>query len=787
MNLTGFLAENLSAISRLNIREDDVVYCVKLSSITNRRVQSPTAGKLSGFMSGITNAVADTVSSAIHNSYLLATKSGTVYLLSDKINDVLFTPSNARIETATESGVIKSTVYFPGGSAENASLKVSADNFEETFGGDVAQFIRDFDSACQIPTEGMSSKYLLVKMSERVISPEKLSAFKNMSAVNSLVSQDSDSIYIYNNKTKINKNDVLAYYKKDGCCQLLAKEGDYIRLIELIEDKEANASSLEHNLIANYESAYEGGIDISFPEKALRAESYISAYGTQQFTLVTVDNTMYAIKENALMPCGAFTVGEDIYIKTQDGETKRYENSAYVTEIFSTLPSSADVIFTEAGKAQPFIANSQVENFTVTENAIISEAHTYEFTKMQNYTYVAKAYTCTVKFGYDGVEVELTTANSLGINISNLQEKVATKAAIEEYNVNQLYDCLYSRSSKKVLAGTLGEIFKTDAMLNSDGTVDELIMAIRMTDGDVLRGAGKSLLGKFKNVDDIQSELIEKVSLIEMQRKKIQKMADEWLLYYPHHMATAQVEWLKGIFGAKAGAEFLKTEYWKCVAAYKRTLGGVSAYINKSMAEMAMCANNLRASLPDEVKRADITGALRVNSLKKTDMLKAGADVTLAVSAGIELATIIARGMSASNPLSIAMSAKMIVNSYVNDVNQRKDIKAYGLQMLEWWQIMMKGLQIHILEMSNSITDYNKLCLKRDTDIFKTLADADKAQVKNKLTAALKSKIVDDVDEKYLEVLPQCNLRILNIIESIDTNLGFREETLAEFKEHLYI
>ena len=333
----------------------------------------------------------------------------------------------------------------------------------------------------------------------------------------------------------------------------------------------------------------------------------------------------------------------------------------------------------------------------------------------------------------------------------------------------------------------MGEIFKTDAMLNSDGRVDELVLAIRMTEGDVLRGVGKSFLGKFKNVDDIQSELIEKVSLIEMQRKKIQKMADEWLLYYPHHMAVAQVEWIKSIFGAKVGAEFLKTEYWKCVATYKRILGGVSAYINKSMAEIAMCSSNLRSSLPDEVKRADITGALRVNSLNKTDMLKAGADATLAITAGVELATIVARGISASNPLSIAMSAKMIVNSYVNDVNQRKDIKAYGLQMLEWWQIMMKGLQIHILEMSNSITDYNKLCLKHDTDIFKSLSDADKAQVKNTLTAALKSKIVDDVDEKYLEVLPQCNLRILNIIESINSSLGYREDTLAEFKKHLYI
>ena len=451
MNLTNFTAENLSALSKMNIKEDDIVYCVKLSSVTNRRVQSPTAGKFSGFMSGITNAVADTVSSAIHNSYLVATKGGTIYLFSDKINDVLFTPANARIETVAEAGILKSTVYFPGGSAENASFKLTAENFDETFSGDVAQFIRDFDSDCQIPTEDISSKYLLVKMSERVISQEKLSAFKNMSAVNSFVSQDSDNIYVYNNKTKINKNDILAYYKKDGYCQLLAKEGDYIRLIELIEDNEAKASALEHNLISDYESSYEGGIDIYLPDNALKAENYISAYGTQQFTLVTVDNTMYAIRENVLIPCGAFSVGEDIYIKTQDGETKRYENSAYVTEIFSTLPSSADVIFTENGKAQPFITNEQVENFTVTESSIISDSHTYEFTKMQNYTYVAKAYTCTIKFDYNGTNVELTTANSLGINISNLQEKVVTKTAIEEYNVNQLYDCLYSRSAKKFL------------------------------------------------------------------------------------------------------------------------------------------------------------------------------------------------------------------------------------------------------------------------------------------------------------------------------------------------
>ena len=129
----------------------------------------------------------------------------------------------------------------------------------------------------------------------------------------------------------------------------------------------------------------------------------------------------------------------------------------------------------------------------------------------------------------------------------------------------------------------------------------------------------------------------------------------------------------------------------------------------------------------------------------------------------------------------------MLVDSYTKDVTIRKNIKAFGLQSVEWWKIFMNGISVHILELSNSVNDYNKQILKRDTQLFTKLPDEKRAAARERLTTALKDKISESIDNKFIEILPQFNMRIANIIDSIDTNSEFLNETLSDFKNNLFM
>jgi len=294
-------------------------------------------------------------------------------------------------------------------------------------------------------------------------------------------------------------------------------------------------------------------------------------------------------------------------------------------------------------------------------------------------------------------------------------------------------------------------------------------------------------MGKFKNADDVQGALVQKVTLLEIQRRKIQKIFDEWALYYPHYMASIQVKWLRSVFGQAIHGEVLNSEYWKCVGYFKRVISGANAFVQKYMGEIASCVNRISAALPEDTKRVDVTNDLRITSVSASSILTAGSDIMMGVSAGLEMANIFVRGFTATSPLTLSLSAKALVDSYTKDVALRKDVKAFGLQALEWWRIFMSGVCVQIIEVTNSIHEYNKECLKRDTELFKKFPEAEQTKIRTRLSALLKNKISESIDDKFIEVLPQFNMRIANIIDLIDANRRTLDSTLNDFKKNLFI
>ena len=131
-------------LAKMNISEADVCYAFKLSQIVRRRTAEPSQGKFGGLISGIGNVINDTISSAMHDTFMVRTNGGMVWVLSDNT-----TPFGAKIGDIVKnmdiiSEEIKITVAFTTGEVESAAFSLTKDSAKNAFFGSVKQMIADF-------------------------------------------------------------------------------------------------------------------------------------------------------------------------------------------------------------------------------------------------------------------------------------------------------------------------------------------------------------------------------------------------------------------------------------------------------------------------------------------------------------------------------------------------------------------------------------------------------------------------------------------------------------------
>lgn len=765
------------------IKDDEVCYAMKLSNTSKRKSDENSHSGLGGLVSGITNAINDTVLSGHTELYFIKTKADRLWLLSDKIRPVHFAVVSVGKKIVYEPGALKITFDLPFGSMESVTLKMTKENMNSVFWGDFKMMLADVG---EVRAENFSD-YFVTTVISRHVTGEKASKYQKIFTSDSLVLCGNDGFTLVNCNKQYAYNRILAYHSVKGYCQFVVLEEGSFTLVELFENADGEVSDPGFNFIRSYGENEKNTMEFKFGGKGICASEFLTAFNVKDLSLMAVDDKLYHLGKNGVLECGVFRVYNDIYVRTIDGSTNIYRGCESVTETLSLLPSGYDSLFMNKEVSHPFMFEGKITDFRVDDNGIHSEKCSFKYADMKECKFESNDFSCRINFVYNGKKIGMTTANSLGIYVCTQQEKTYVRSQTSTYTINQLYDCFYKRCAKNFLASTFAEIFKTEKLLNVDMTLDEIIASIRADDSEVLRNAFQSMIGNFKNVEDIQSDLLQKVSLLEIQRRKIQKMFDEWTLYYPHYMATVQVNWLKYVFGNDINKEILNSEYWKCVSHYKRILGSGNSYVQKNMAEIGICINHMSAALPDKVKRTDITTDLRINSNTTQNALSGGVDVLVGLTAGVEFANIITRGLTATNPLAISLSAKLMVDSYTKDVKLRKNVKAFGLQSLEWWKIFMNGVRVQIFELANGVNEYNAQCLKRDTELFKRLSDEDKVKVKEKLSTALKDKIIESIDDKFIEIMPQFNIRISSIVNEIEANTAFLNMTLEEFKNKIFV
>ena len=787
MNISDFMGNNLSFLNGLTENPESVRYAVKVSKAVLRRTQNSSGGMFSGVMSGIGNLVSDTISSAIYDSYFIGIDGGKIGFVSEKNNTVVFTPQEVGINFNISDGNIDVNVDFPSGSMQNAAFGLSEDKLEEVFWGNMSELLKDFDRRGEMFCVNISNTYASVNMSKCTQNTEKPYEVAAFLKGDTLISYDKEYIYLNNMMKKIPFKDILACNTLPQCYSLIVKNGKELCLCEIFRNGNNSEKSGELNLIAESETEESPRINIEIPETVKSAKYFLSLWKKDDFEMMILDSDAYFSDGNDWICGGMFVFGETIYVKLQSGTVVKYEKMMSVIDVLKFLPMRYDTIFLEENKKQPCLADGDIHYIDAKEKILQIDGEVFEYKDILEFSYSAKDYCCEISFSKNNEKIRFVTAESLGIHISRSCERASICNEIQDFSINKLYSRNFKNETKCFVAETFAEIFKTNKLLNMDITVDDLLDVMESDESAVLRNALLSVVGKFKNIDDLQEQLIQKLAILEISRRKIQKMLDEWALFYPHYAASKRIEWLKKNFSLHIKEDVLQNEYWNCVYHFKRLFGGMNASISKILSEIALCINRLSEAMPDSVRRANIPSMMRVSPRSKTSAAKAGSNALLALGTGAELANFFVRGFSASSPMMISMSVKMMVDSYIKDAKLRNDIKTFGTQALEWWQILMKDLAIHIAELTKGFNDYSKARLKCDTAVFTKIQNTDSENIKKRLFENLRGEILKGIDEKYLEIMPQLNMRISNVLDDVKFSSDFCPEIVKEFEENIYV
>lgn len=760
-------------------------YCVKLNTINARQDNTPNKSRFQNLMSGIGNTINSTISSMVTDNYLVGTADGNIVYVSDKQSPEYFAAANILSNILLKSGEIVFNIMLPSGTLHSASVKLTQALLESAVYGSVTEFLKDFDSRKLLHTENMTACYSSVRVSCASKNAEKPYELKTESMFESLISYDSEAIYINNSGVIINFSNILLLHESNERYALIVSQNNGLAFYEIFRNSISKPAELQFNL-AEYETAdtvIDPCITINFPESIARASSFICIYSYFNFDMLAVDDSLYMPSCNTINKCGLFADNSTLYAKCGSSFTK-YSNMSPIISSLRLLPQKTDTVFLENSEAQPCISDDTEHYVTLCDEGLKLDGETHMFSEISNFKYAANDMNCIISYTINNTAITFMTAYSFGIHISKSYDQISTSSKISEFSINQLYDEYYKRCSKIFLAQTFSELLKTNHSLNENNTVEETLTAILATESDVLRNYASSFMGKFKNIDDLQEQLMSKLTILEIQRKKISKIMDEWAFIYPHYAAQARVDRLKKIFGGYVTADEMRNIYWKTVSQFKAILSPVNMQIQKVLGEIGSCSSHYSAAFSDDVRRTDITGALRVSSRSTEGKLEAGVNIALAASAGLELTNVLLR-VSKFNPITVAASAKMMVDSYVKDANLRKNIKSFGCQALEWWQILMKRLGICFLELSKSYNDYNKQCLAEDKTFIARLPQEKLDTAKKLISDDLKKRISKNIDDKYTEL--SNNLRIDNLLEGISVHSDSFGEIINEFDTNLIV
>ena len=271
--------------------------------------------------------------------------------------------------------------------------------------------------------------------------------------------------------------------------------------------------------------------------------------------------------------------------------------------------------------------------------------------------------------------------------------------------------------------------------------------------------------------EELEAQLIERLSILEISRHQLGRWLERCALMYPHYLADAEREWLRGVFGDEiADADFRDQEAWKVHQRSRGELRQVQASMGRAMNEVSQNLQMIAFAFPEEVRCAALAATRRA-----ADLAEKGAMLAAFGGIGGQLMLGLGRA-SLGDPLGFALVGAVglsLVGKQLQKKSKGKEqrirLRAYGVQALEWWGIALETALVMSLECKYSVERSHEASIQRDRKLLEQLPREELPRVQREMVKMMNRSMQDDLCSQFYEALPGSGVFGWQVVDQIVT------------------
>jgi len=349
--------------------------------------------------------------------------------------------------------------------------------------------------------------------------------------------------------------------------------------------------------------------------------------------------------------------------------------------------------------------------------------------------------------------LHLIAPESLAYDTVRKMEVFRTEYGFDSMNIPTLYQRYGELKTINLLFVLFSDIIILNQDLNSGRSMRDLADELECLDDN-----------QFHKNKDLKKDALQKLLLLALNLPKIKRRIEYLANYYPYFMVDNEKRLVTDAFGNNMAKKVMPGEDKIVRDNARKTVRLLQANLQRVISEIEKAVSPIESLFDRNNARKEWMSRLRRNvshagqiALTVALVASGGTFALLAGMLGIrslgEVATLFEKDRQATN---LTKRATAIV--------------------LPWWKLFTDTLIVNIKETSELLCEENLRCMERDRKIYDKLPTGLKLESQSNLVKALQRRIVEETNNRFVEVMEGSGIRFETIASDI--------QLLNEFNIH---
>lgn len=796
--ITEFFGLDNDLIEKTGISHEEILFAIKLQSsdIQKKKLQPDQKKKSLTVIKSIFKTI-------INNNYLICYNTGKCIILSsDNENPrIILSFSDLQVELCFAPAAMNCSIKVVAAWCPIETIFFSYKPSDKIL-GNVSEMFKLFGAKLEnndVLTTTKNEFYRVSIYRQNIDDEQNAFSFVIVSSTDTLITSSGGGLHLHNMDVLLDYSKIVAYSYSHNVYSIVTLEDETLKLYSIFAipsgiggcplDSSTFDDIYKSNCLVFQDSAsYDIGnlklLSLPLPKDKVAEFNLFAVYFRSDcvnYLLVISDNKLkIGSDQDTLKQFSLFYYEDDLYLQNAENELIILTPPVKVIRDLTGLDMRFEEYLLDYSKPQYLIqADSGIAQKAqlYTDKLVISDIvvffHDVDMVKFNPEPGCAK--------------IEMITGNQVSIYIcafdfafmlwKNFEHSNLSKLKLMTFNEIQSY--LNNIIVNRFLYAVFGEIIITNNEVNEHITVIDLLTMISDREGNTLRSLSNSLVNKFKSVDDLQEIVLRKISAIEYHKNRILILTNEWNLIYPHYMGNTEYKRMKLLFSAESISQYdLDRDRLDVVESIRKIVQNISSNISSMLSNIDKPITKIYGMIPPQIKVEKSTFASRFTS--KNVEFQSGT-----VVGGFKLITqlsdALARGIILTDMSSLVFSpVSNILSHFAKDSQERRDLKVYGQQILEWWELIMKYHTFLIVEARQMFTKFVESRISVYTKYMENMNENEKKALIEKYFSIIEGEIKDLIDEKFHPV-EEKKVYLQNVVDQIEEIESHYSEYIDDF------